>query len=233
MHFLERKSVYSSFKVRCSLVLRDKFTISEHWYRPAAPHNIFWGSGNGLSPNRWQAFTPSHIKLQNLCKTKRAPSVHNNDVLVIYIFHVFSVMFRQVRHLMQMILFLCRRWPFGGHNEQLEQEPRKPSHIGVAILEEKGARPLPHCFQCALQWRHNERNGISNHRRLHCFLKRWFRRKSKQTSKLRVIGLCVGNSPVTGEFPAQKVSNAENVSIWWRHHGQTMMNEYDDHFSPC
>ena len=36
--------------------------------------------------------------------------------------------------------------------------------------------------------------------------------------KLRDIGLCVGNSPVAGEFPAQKASNAENVSIWWRHH---------------
>ena len=23
---------------------------------------------------------------------------------------------------------------------------------------------------------------------------------------------------VTGEFPALKASNAENVSIWWRHH---------------
>ena len=22
----------------------------------------------------------------------------------------------------------------------------------------------------------------------------------------------------TGEFPAQRASNAENVSIWWRHH---------------
>ena len=28
----------------------------------------------------------------------------------------------------------------------------------------------------------------------------------------------VGNSMVTGEFPAQRDSNAENVSIWWRHH---------------
>ena len=35
----------------------------------------------------------------------------------------------------------------------------------------------------------------------------------KKTSKLRVIGLCAGNSPVTGEFPAQMASNAENVSI--------------------
>ena len=29
-----------------------------------------------------------------------------------------------------------------------------------------------------------------------------------------------GNSPVAGEFPAQKASNAENVSIQWRHHGK-------------
>ena len=44
------------------------------------------------------------------------------------------------------------------------------------------------------------------------------RRRSKKTSKLRVTGLCEGNSPVTGEFPAQGASNASNVSIWWRHH---------------
>ena len=45
-----------------------------------------------------------------------------------------------------------------------------------------------------------------------------FRHRSKKRSKLRVTGLCAGNSPVTGEFPAQMASNAENVSIWWRHH---------------
>ena len=28
-----------------------------------------------------------------------------------------------------------------------------------------------------------------------------------------------GNSPVTGEFPAQMASYAENFSIWWRRHG--------------
>ena len=38
-------------------------------------------------------------------------------------------------------------------------------------------------------------------------------RISKKTSKLRVTGLCAGNSPGTGEFPAQMVSNAENVSM--------------------
>ena len=40
----------------------------------------------------------------------------------------------------------------------------------------------------------------------------------KETSKLRVTGLCEGNSPVTGEFPAQRARNVENVSISWRHH---------------
>ena len=34
-----------------------------------------------------------------------------------------------------------------------------------------------------------------------------------------------GNSPVTSEFPAQRASNAENGSIWWRHHGDYETSE--------
>ena len=70
-----------------------------------------------------------------------------------------------------------------------------------------------------LQWRYNEHDGVSNHQHHDCLLNRLSRRGSKKASKFRVTGLCVGNSPVTGEFPAQRASNAENVSIWWRHHG--------------
>ena len=69
-----------------------------------------------------------------------------------------------------------------------------------------------------LRWRHNDHAGVSNHQPHSCLLNRLFRRKSKKTSKLRVTGLCAGNSPGTGEFPAQMASYAENVSIWWRHH---------------
>ena len=69
-----------------------------------------------------------------------------------------------------------------------------------------------------LRWRHNDHAGVSNHQPHGCLLNRLFRRKSKKTSKLRVTGLCAGNSPGTGEFPAQMASCAENVSIWWRHH---------------
>ena len=71
----------------------------------------------------------------------------------------------------------------------------------------------------ALQWRHNGRDSVSNHQPLVSLLSRLFRRRTKKTSRLRVTGLCAGNSPTTGEFPAQMASNAENVSIWWRYHG--------------
>ena len=71
-----------------------------------------------------------------------------------------------------------------------------------------------------LQWRHNGRDGVSNHQPLHCLLNPLFRLRSKKISKLRVTGFCAGNSPVTGEFPARKSSYAENVSIWWRHYGK-------------
>ena len=74
-----------------------------------------------------------------------------------------------------------------------------------------------------LQWRHNGCDSVSNHQPHDCLLKRLFRRRSKKTSKLCVTGLCVGNSPATGEFPAQMASNAENVFIWWRHHNLVLL----------
>ena len=60
--------------------------------------------------------------------------------------------------------------------------------------------------------------SASIHQPHDCLLNCSFRRRSKKTSKLRVTGLCAGNSSGTGEFPAQMASNSENVSIWWRHH---------------
>ena len=66
-------------------------------------------------------------------------------------------------------------------------------------------------IRCSLQWRHNVRDSISNHQPRECLLSRLIRRRSKKTSKLRVTGLCAGNSPEAGEFPAQRASNAENI----------------------
>ena len=74
------------------------------------------------------------------------------------------------------------------------------------------------CFLITLHWRHNGHDSVSNHHPHDCLLNRLFRRRSKKISKLRVTGLCAGKSSETDKFPTQMASNAENVSIWRRHH---------------
>ena len=54
---------------------------------------------------------------------------------------------------------------------------------------------LPRTIIKSLRWRHNDHDSVSNHQPHGCLLNRLFRRRSKKTSKLRVTGLCVGNSP--------------------------------------
>ena len=63
-----------------------------------------------------------------------------------------------------------------------------------------------HCF--TLEWRHNERNWSQITRVSIVYSHFFFRRRPKKILKPRV----------TGEFPAQRASNVENYSIWWRHH---------------
>ena len=70
---------------------------------------------------------------------------------------------------------------------------------------------VANCIVFGSQYRyHNEYDGVSNHQPRDCLLSGLFRRRSKKASKLRVTGLCAGNSPVTGEFPAQRASNASS-----------------------
>ena len=97
--------------------------------------------------------------------------------------------------------------------------PRKLSTISLQTTYSDTFVVIGMCvLDMTLRWRHNGCDSVSNHQPHDCLLNCLFRRRSKKTSKLRVTGLCVGNSPGTGEFPAQMASNAENVSIWWRHH---------------
>ena len=58
-----------------------------------------------------------------------------------------------------------------------------------------------------LEWCHNERDDIWNHRRLDYLLSRLFRCRSKKTSTLCVTGLCEGKS-----------------TIWWRLHATQAIN---------
>ena len=64
----------------------------------------------------------------------------------------------------------------------------------------------------ALRWRHNGRDSVLNHQP-QPFI------QTQINENIKALCHCAGNSPATGEFPAQMASNAENVSIWWRHHG--------------
>ena len=90
-------------------------------------------------------------------------------------------------------------------------------HLNFISIEIAKHQPILETFW-PLQWRSYGRDGASNHRRIECLLNRLFRHKSKKIPKLRVTSLCEENSPLTGEFPTQRTSYVENVSIWWRNH---------------
>ena len=95
-----------------------------------------------------------------------------------------------------------------GLNWQVSKHSMKCVHLSCCVLY-----TICPWHTTILQWRHNGRDGVSNHQTHDCLLNRVFRRRSKNTWKLRLTGLCAGNPPVTGEFPAQMASNAENVSL--------------------
>ena len=61
----------------------------------------------------------------------------------------------------------------------------------------------------SLQWRHNERDGVSYRRRLDWLFVQPFVQAQLKKSKLCATGLCEGNPPVTGGFPSRRASNSE------------------------
>ena len=74
-----------------------------------------------------------------------------------------------------------------------------------------------------LQWRHNDHDGISNHQPHGCLLNRLQTQINENIKAPRHWPLC-GEFTGTGEFPAQRASYGENVSIWWRHHVLPQVN---------
>ena len=54
-------------------------------------------------------------------------------------------------------------------------------------------------------------------------------RKHQSSASLAIVrGI---HPPVTGEFPAQRASNAENISIWWRHHASWSQLRFSNPYS--
>ena len=79
---------------------------------------------------------------------------------------------------------------------------------------------------CSLHWRHNDHDGVLNHQPHGCLLNLLFQRRSKKNIKVpRHWPLC-GEFTVAGEFPAQRDSDVENASIWWRHHGYNVSDHH-------
>ena len=87
-----------------------------------------------------------------------------------------------------------------------------------------------------LQWRHNGQDGVSNHQPHDCLLNRLLSadlRKHESSPPLAFVQV-IHRGPVN--YPHKRASNAENVSIWWRHHitglvpnrPRLMMAQFDD-----
>ena len=80
----------------------------------------------------------------------------------------------------------------------------------------------------SLHWRHNDHDGVSNHQPHGCLLNRLFRRRSKKTSKLRITGLCAGNSPRPVNSPhkgpvTRKMFPFDDVIMYAFIHFQTLL----------
>ena len=100
-----------------------------------------------------------------------------------------------------------------------------PCASGIPFLSRLGNILLS--LTHSLQWHHNERGGVSNHRRLDfCSTVCWGTEERKyqssallkKISKLRVTGLCEGNLPLT--------AYTANASIWWRHYVPDLVHKY-------
>ena len=164
------------------------------------------GSDNGLSPGRRQAIIWTNVGILLI----RPLGTNFSEILIGIQTFSFKKMYLKMS---------SAKWrPFclglsvlNHHRRLFGTDP-----VGIIVWVKYGVDPI-----WSLQWRHNEHDGISNRQPHDFLLNRVFKRRSKETSKLRVTGLCEGcegKSSETGEFPTQRANYAENVSIWWRHH---------------
>ena len=96
------------------------------------------------------------------------------------------------------------------------QSPFPPSTI-LPFFPEYFKKGLPVEYgmlvTCVLQWRHNECDSVWNHRRLECLLSHCS--DADQRKHQNSVSLAF----VRGIHRWESASKAENVSIWWRHHG--------------
>ena len=188
------------YKVMASLI-GWAITWNQPWY---------WVASYPFSKGFMSSWLKSCENLPNFNKDLSIHFAHSNDSI--------KPQICMSRHL--NCYGMCKIVTFSDHNF-----PCSDLHFDIRIglwAHKPTVKWVPSYQQTwySLQLHHNKHDGISNHRPPHdCLLKRLFRRRSKKTLKLHITGLCEGNSPVTGEFPTQRASNAEmfpfdDVILW-------------------
>ena len=88
-------------------------------------------------------------------------------------------------------ILVRNRTPFTNRRQIIVMFNMKPYH----------ARCISGKLDQSLHWRDNDHDDVLNHQPHACLLNRLIRRRSKKTSKLRVTGLCAGNSPGPVNYP--------------------------------
>ena len=84
--------------------------------------------------------------------------------------------------------------------------------VAFSLLDNMGYQE--HACVNSLQWRFNERDGVSNHRRLYCLHNRLFRRRPKKTHLL--WGESPRKRPVLMKmFPFDDVIMLHLTAVWW------------------
>ena len=138
------------------------------------------GSDNGLSPGRRQAIIWTNARILLI-----GPLGTNFSEILLDI-HTFP--FKKMH--LKMSSGKCRPFCFG-LNVLIHRHTNKGlPFCRRFILSQTSLKFFIRVDFMTLLWRHNGRDSVSNHQPHDCLLNRLFRRRSKQTSKLRVTGLC-------------------------------------------
>ena len=112
--------------------------------------------------------------------------------------------------------------------------PQSPNFLSVSQINcrNHNCSTLEHYtvekLHTSLQLRHDERDGVSNNRRIDCLLNRLFWRRSKKATKLCDTGPSWGESTGGRWISSQMASNADNVSIKWPHHELSLSGLYPE-----
>ena len=107
-------------------------------------------------------------------------------------------------------------YPFSIFYYEIEKRKTKGRYILAATCS----------ISVSLQWRHNERDGVSNHRRLDCSLRLLFRRISRKHQSsvplafVRGIHQWLVNSPHKGTV-TWRMLPFDDVIMWWYVHHTT------------